>query len=76
MVIIAGTFSVTFIMALTFGYAFAVRDYQDYHSLGEIILLFCCYRFYFINYALNPVVYFTLDRTFRREVFKQLRSSK
>ena len=76
MVIIAGTFSVTFIMALTFGYVFAVRDYQDYHSLGEIILLFCCYRFYFINYALNPVVYFTLDRTFRREVFKQLRSSR
>ena len=75
MVIIAGTFSVTFIMALTFGYVFAVRDYQDYHSLGEIILLFCCYRFYFINYALNPVVYFTLDRTFRREVFKQLKSS-
>ena len=73
MVIIAGTFSVTFIMALTFGYVFAVRGYQDYRSLGELVLLFCCYRFYFINYALNPVVYFTLDIAFRREVFKLLK---
>ena len=72
MVIIAGTFSITFIMALTFGYVFAVRDYNDYSSINELILLFCCYRFYFINYAMNPVVYFSLDRQFRKEVLRLL----
>ena len=70
MVIIAGTFSVTFLMALTFGYVFALRNYDDYHSLAEIIILFCCYRFYFINYALNPIVYFILDISFRKEILK------
>ena len=68
MVIIAGTFSLTFIMALTFGYVFALRDYKDYSSISDIVLMFCCYRFYFINYALNPVVYFALDSCFRKEV--------
>ena len=68
MVIIAGTFSLTFIMALTFGYVFALRDYKDYSSINDIVLMFCCYRFYFINYALNPVVYFALDSCFRKEV--------
>ena len=73
MVIIAGTFSVTFLMALTFGYVFAMRDYEDYSSVTEIIVLFCCYRFYFINYALNPVIYFSLDKCFRKEVIKLLK---
>ena len=73
MVIIAGTFSVTFLMALTFGYVFAMRDYQDYNSVGELVALFCCYRFYFINYALNPVVYFVLDGCFRKEVLRLFR---
>ena len=68
MVIISGTFSLTFIMALTFGYVFALRDYKDYSSINDIVLMFCCYRFYFINYALNPVVYFALDSCFRKEV--------
>ena len=72
MVIIAGIFSVTFIMALTFGYIFALRDYQDYSSLGEMVMFFGCYRFYFINYALNPIVYFSLDTQFRKNVIKQL----
>ena len=70
MVIIAGTFSVTFLMALAFGYVFAIRDYQDYSSVTEIVVLFCCYRFYFINYALNPVIYFSLDTCFRRGIIK------
>lgn len=70
MVIIAGTFSVTFLMGLTFGYIFAIRDYTDYSSVEELLVLFACYRLYFINYALNPVIYFSLDRQFRREVFK------
>ena len=70
MVIIAGTFSVTFIMALTFGYVFALRDLQDYKSVGEYITLFSCYRFYFINYCMNPVVYFIFDRRFRAEMKK------
>ena len=70
MVIIAGTFSLTFIMALTFGYVFALRDYKDYSSISDIVLMFCCYRFYFINYALNPVVYFALDSYFRKEVMR------
>ena len=70
MVIIAGTFSLTFIMALTFGYVFALRDYKEYSSISDIVLMFCCYRFYFINYALNPVVYFALDSCFRKEVMR------
>lgn len=77
MVIIAGTFSVTFLMGLSFGYVFASRDYKDYKSISELILLFCFYRFYLINYALNPVVYFFLDTRFRREVIQLLiRTSK
>ena len=70
MVIIAGIFSVTFLMGLSFGYVFALRTYEDYASLGELAFLFACYRLYFINYALNPVVYFTLDRRFRKEVLE------
>ena len=72
MVIIAGTFSVTFLMALTFGYVFAIRGLDDYSSVDEYIALFSCYRFYFINYCLNPTVYFAFDRRFREEVIKLL----
>ena len=68
MMIIAGTFSVTFLMGLSFGYVFALRDNDDYSGTGERVALFACYRVYFINYAMNPVVYFTLDRQFRKEV--------
>ena len=68
--IIAGTFSFTFIMALTFGYVFALRDLQDYKSVGEYIMLFSFYRFYFINYCMNPVVYLIFDRKFRVEMKK------
>ena len=68
MVILAGTFSVTFLMGLSFGYVFALRKYEDYSSTGELVFLFACYRLYFLNYAMNPVVYFTLDKKFRKEV--------
>ena len=68
MVVIAGVFSITFFMALAFGYVFAVRDYGDFSSTSDLVVLFCCYRFYFINYSLNPCVYFALDRKFRKEV--------
>ena len=68
LVIIAGTFSMTFLMGLSFGYVFALRTYSDYSSLGELVFLFACYRLYFINFAMNPVVYFVLDRCFRKEV--------
>lgn len=70
MVIVAGTFSVTFMMGLAFGYVFALRKYEDYSSIGELVFLFACYRLYFLNYCMNPVVYFALDRQFRKEVFK------
>ena len=70
MVILAGTFSVTFFLALGVGYVFAVREFDDYKSLGDLVFFFCCYRFYFINYCLNPVVYFVLDGRFRKEVKK------
>ena len=73
MVIIAGTFSVTCLMALAFGYVFAIRNIEEYSSVGELVLLFCCYRFYFINYAMNPVVYFCLDLTYRKKVIKLLK---
>lgn len=76
MVIIAGTFSITFLMGLSFGYVFALRTYSDYASIGELVFLFACYRLYFINYALNPVVYFSLDRQFRKEVIKVFYSAK
>ena len=76
MVIIAGTFSVTFLMALTFGYVFAIRNYADYGSVNELVVLFVCYRFYFINYAMNSVVYFALDPCFRREVLKLISCRK
>ena len=72
MVVIAGTFSMTFLLALAFGYVFALRNFHDYSSTKELILLFCFYRFYFINYAMNPVVYFCLDLTYRKEVIKLL----
>ena len=68
MVIIAGAFSLTFLLALAFGYVFAVRDFGDFSSMGDIVMLFCCYRFYFINYSLNPLVYFILDSKFRKHV--------
>lgn len=70
MVILAGTFSVTFLMGLSFGYVFAFRDFKDFPSIGEMVWLFACYRLYFANYALNFIVYFILDRAFRSEVFK------
>ena len=72
MVIIAGTFSVTFTMGLSFCYIFALRSCSDFSSNSERIIMFAFYRLYFINYAMNPVVYFTLDRRFRTEVFKLL----
>ena len=67
--IVAGTFSVTFMMGLAFGYVFALRKYEDFSSIGELVFLFACYRLYFLNYCMNPVVYFVLDRQFRKEVF-------
>lgn len=70
MLIIAGSFSLTFFVGLSFGYVFAIRDYRDFTSVEELIVMFVCYRFYFINYALNPVVYFILDRYYREEVLK------
>ena len=70
MVIVAGTFSITFMMGLAFGYVFALRKYEDYSSIGELVFLFACYRLYFLNYCMNPVVYFALDRRFRKEVFE------
>ena len=72
MVVIAGTFSMTFLLALAFGYVFALRNFHDYSSTKELLLLFCFYRFYFINYAMNPVVYFCLDLTYRKELIKLL----
>ena len=76
MVIVAGTFAVTFMMGLAFGYVFALRKYEDYSSIGELVFLFACYRLYFLNYCMNHVVYFALDRQFRREVFKVFDSVK
>ena len=76
MVIVAGTFSVTFMMGLAFGYVFALRKYEDYSSIGELVFFFACYRLYFLNYCMNPVVYFVLDRQFRREVLKVFDSVK
>lgn len=72
MVVLAGIFSVTFLMGLSFGYVFVVRQYKDFASLGEIVRLFACYRIYFANYALNPIVYLILDSSFRGEVLKVL----
>ena len=68
MVILAGTFSVTFFLAIGIGYVFAVRDFDEYESLSHLVIFFCMYRFYFINYCLNPVVYFVLDGQFRKGV--------
>ena len=68
MVILAGTFSVTFFLALGLGYVFAIRDFDEYESLRFLVIYFCMYRFYFINYCLNPVVYFVLDGQFRKGV--------
>ena len=70
MVVIAGSFSISFFMALGFGYVFAVRDYGDFSSINDLVVLFCCYRFYFINYSLNPLVYLALDGKFRKEVLR------
>lgn len=67
MVILSGTFAVTFMLGQIVGYYFAVRGFEDYASLRELQLLFTMDRLYFINYALNPLVYFTLDRHFRTE---------
>lgn len=68
MVILTGTFSVTFFLASGIGYVFAVRDFDEYESLKHLVIFFCMYRFYFINYCLNPVVYFVLDERFRKGV--------
>ena len=72
MVVLAGMFSLTFLMGLSFGYVFVLRDYEDFASFEEIVQLFVCYKFYYSNYALNSIVYLILDRTFRTEVFKLL----
>ena len=72
MVIIAGIFSVTFLSGLSFGYLFLGRRHEDYASPARIIGPFVCYRAYFVNYGLNPIVYFLLDRFFRKEVLKLL----
>ena len=72
MVIIAATFSATFILGLSFGYVFAIRSNSDFSSNMELVTYFALYRFYFINYALNSVVYFSLDKRFREEVVKFL----
>ena len=68
MVTIAGVFALTFLIALAFGYVFAVRNITGYNSMSDIVILFCFYRFYFINYSLNPLVYFILDSKFRKHV--------
>ena len=73
MVILAGAFSVTFLMGLSFGYVLAFRDYKDFSSIGEIVGLFACYRLYFANYALNFLVYINLDKAFRSEVLSLFR---
>ena len=68
MAILSTTFAVTFLLAQVLGYSFAIRGYDDYSSLSELRLFFFWYRLYFVNYCLNPCVYFALDRQFRREV--------
>ena len=68
MAILSTTFAVTFLLAQVFGYSFAIRGFDDYSSLSELRLFFFWYRLYFVNYCLNPCVYFALDRQFRREV--------
>ena len=78
MAILSGTFAVTFMLGQVVGYYFAVRGFEDYASLRELQLLFTMDRLYFINYALNPLVYFTLDRHFRKEtitLFQFLRNT-
>ena len=76
MLIIAGTFSVTFLLGLSLGYIFATRTYSNYSSTSELLLFFAFYRLYFINYAMNPVVYFALDRHFHQETIKLFDSVK
>lgn len=76
MLIIAGTFSVTFLLGLSLGYIFATRTYSNYSSTTELLLFFAFYRLYFINYAMNPVVYFALDRHFRQEIIELFDSVK
>ena len=74
MTIIATTCSITFLMGLIIGYVFVLRANSDFSSTGEMVALFACYRIYFINYAVNPVVYLILDRKFREELIKAFRS--
>ena len=76
MVVLAGTFSLTFLMGLSFGYVFALRSINDFGSVDEIVQLFACYKFYYSNYALNSIVYLILDRTFRTEIFKLIGLSR
>ena len=73
MVILSGTFAVTFLLGQVFGYTFAIRGFKDFGSLYELRLLFTFDRLYFLNYAINPVVYFALDRHFRTETFALVR---
>ena len=68
MVILSGTFAFTFLLGQIFGYTFAVRGFEDYDSLEELRLLYTFDRLYFVNYAINPIVYFALDKNFRKEV--------
>ena len=70
LVILAGTFSVTFTVGLSFGYVFAAYTFKDFASIDEMVKLFSCYKFYYTNYALNSVVCLILDRSYRSEVFK------
>ena len=70
LVILAGTFSATFTMGLSLGYVFATHSYKDFASINEMVALFSCYKFYYINYALNSIVCLILDRSYRSEVFK------
>ena len=75
MVIISGSFAVTFLLGQVLGYTFAIRWFNHYTSLNEMRSLFICYRLYFINYSFNAIVHFALDRTFRKEVMALLRCS-
>lgn len=76
MTLLSGAFAVTFLFGQIFGYTFAIRGFEDYTSLLELRLFFVWYRLYFINYALNPVIYFALDRHFRRQVIAMFRFSR
>ena len=70
MVIITGTFAITYILGFSFGFIFALWRFSDFDSLGDLAFMFSFYRLYFINYAINPIIYFAMDMRFRQEVIK------